>query len=150
MERSEHRKVSQIAEQANLAEDWKALFDQVGPALALALSVGLLEEIASAHVEDIVADCRAETLVLRSELIQEAGVKRRAFARISGVRVGECANFFVGGILEPYVFPEFLEVSVGGDVELCDDGEERALVFPVKGLVACARRVELTRLTYHQ
>lgn len=85
MERSEHWKVSQIAEQANLAEDWQALFDQVGPALALALSVGLLEEIASAYVEDIVADCRAEALVLRSELVQEAGVKRRAFAGISGV-----------------------------------------------------------------
>ena len=69
MERSEHWKVSQIAEKANLAKDREALFDQVGPALALALGVGLLEEVATAHVEDVVADRSAETLVLGSELV---------------------------------------------------------------------------------
>lgn len=118
-----------------MTKDWKALLDQVGPALALALSVRLLEEIATACVEDIVADCGAEALVLRAELVQEAGVERRAFTWIGGVGVGECADFFVGCVLEPYVFPEFLEVGVGGDVELCDDGEERAFVFPTRELV---------------
>lgn len=89
-------------------------------------------------MEDVVADCSAETLVLGSELVQQASVEGRAFAGIGGVGVGECADFFIGRILEPDVFPEFLEVGVGGDVELCDDREEGAFVLPVGGLVACA------------
>lgn len=52
-----------------MAEDREALFDQVGPALALAVGVGLLEEIAATGVEDVVADCSAEALVLRPELV---------------------------------------------------------------------------------
>ena len=75
MEGSEHGKVGQIAEQANLPEDWEALFDEVGPAFALALSVGLLEEIATARVEDVVADRSAEALVLWPELVQETSVE---------------------------------------------------------------------------
>ena len=58
-----------------MPKDWEALLDLVGPALALALSVGLLEEVAAAHVEDVVADGGAEALVLGSELVQEAGVE---------------------------------------------------------------------------
>lgn len=108
------------------SEHWKALLDQVRPALALALGVGLLEGGATAHVEDVVADCSAEMLVLGPELVKQAGVERRAFAGIGGVGVGECANLFVGRIFEPDVFPEFLEIGVGGDVELCNQGEERA------------------------
>lgn len=69
VEGSKHREVGQIAEQADLAEDWEALFDQVGPALALAMGVGLLEQVAAACVEDVVADGCTETLVLRPELI---------------------------------------------------------------------------------
>lgn len=69
MERSEHWEVGQIAEQANLAKDWKALLDQVRPDFALALGVRLFEEVSTACVEDVVADCSAETLVLRSELV---------------------------------------------------------------------------------
>ena len=75
VEGSEHWKVGQIAKQANLPKNWKALFDEVGPALAFALSVGLLEEIATARVEDVVADRSAEALVLRPELVQEASVE---------------------------------------------------------------------------
>jgi hypothetical protein len=75
VEGSEHGKVGQIAEQANLPEDWEALFDEVRPAFALALSVGLLEEIATARVEDVVADRSAEALVLRPELVQETSVE---------------------------------------------------------------------------
>lgn len=89
-------------------------------------------------MEDVIADGSTQALVLRSELVQEARVERRAFARVGGVRVCECADFFVGCVLEPDVFPEFLEVSVGGDVELCDNGEECALILPVRGLVACS------------
>lgn len=59
MERSEHWKVCQIAQQANLAENWKALLDEVGPAFALALGVGLFEEVSTARVKDVVADCSA-------------------------------------------------------------------------------------------
>ena len=99
------------------------------------MSVGLLEEIATAHVEDVVADCSAETLVLGSELVQQASVEGRAFAGVFGVGVGECFDFGVGGVLEPDVFPEFLEVGVGCYVELCDDGEEGTFVFPVRKLV---------------
>ena len=69
MEGSEHWEVGQVAEQADLAKDWEALFDEVGPAFALAVSVGLLEEVAAACVEDVVADGCAETLVLRPELV---------------------------------------------------------------------------------
>jgi hypothetical protein len=50
---------------------------------------------------------------------------------------------FIGRVLEPYVFPEFLEVGVGGDVELCDDREERALILPVEKLEACVGRFEV-------
>lgn len=76
VERPEHWKVGQIAEQTDLTEDWKALLDQIGPALALALGVGLVEEISAASVEDVVADCSAQSLVLGAELVQKAGVER--------------------------------------------------------------------------
>jgi hypothetical protein len=52
-----------------LAKDWKALLDQVRPAFALALGVGLFEEVSTACVENVVADGSAETLVLRPELV---------------------------------------------------------------------------------
>jgi hypothetical protein len=115
------------------------LFDLVGPALALALGIRLFEEISAAHVEDVVTDSGTQTLVLWAKLVQETGVERRSVTRISGVRVSKRADFFVACICEPNVFPELLEVSVGGDVELCDDGEERALVLPVNGSVAGVR-----------
>jgi len=120
-----------------LPKDREALLNLVGPTLALALSVCLFEKVPATHVEDIIAYGGTQALVLGTELVQETGVERRAFAGISGVRVGERADFFVGRILEPDVFPELLEVGVGGDVQLCDDGEECALIFPARGLVAC-------------
>ena len=57
---------------------------------------------------------------------------------------------FIGRVLEPYVFPEFLEVGVGGDVELCDDGEERALVLPAERLVTCMGEIGSVELTCHR
>lgn len=121
MERTKNWKLSQAAEQRNLAKHRNALFDLVGPALALALGVSLLEEVSAAGVEDVVADGGSEALVLGTELVQVACVEWRALAGISGVRVGERTDFLFGGVLKEDFFPVLLEVGVCGEVELWNE-----------------------------
>lgn len=85
VERTQDWELSQATEQRNLAKHREALFDLVRPALTLALGVGLLEEVSAAHVEDVVANGGSKALVLGTELVQVAGVERRAFAWVGGV-----------------------------------------------------------------
>ena len=93
VERAEQREIGQAAEQTNLSENRNTLLDLVRPAIALALGVRLLEQVATSHMEHVVADGGAEALVLGTELVEEASVEGRAVAGVFGVGVCECLDF---------------------------------------------------------
>lgn len=113
-------------QETDLPEEWKRLFDLVGPGVLAAGSD--VEESTAAGCESVVSDHRGDFLVLWTDLVVQAGVVGRALGWIVGVEADELFDQAAWSLLPVDLLEVVDDVLVCGDVQLVDEGEERAFV----------------------
>lgn len=128
MERSEDGQVVGLewVEQRDLAQDREGLLYLVAPGVLARR--GDVEESATARSEGVVTDHGGDLLVLRSDLVVQAGVVRRPLCWVVRVERHQLLDQRSRGLLPVDLLEVIDDVLVCRDVELVDQGEESALV----------------------